>query len=89
MLSTRGQRIREGHFILGVVCALGFSMGFQDWYGLEGYLEYVQTHWTELPWWLGALVATTCYLTNRWLVYRQGRDDRRREKAHAENYPVH
>lgn len=81
MLSTKGQRIREGHFFLGVMCALGFYMAFQDWYGLEGYVEYIRAHWTELPWWLGALIATACYIANRWLVYKQGREDARREQA--------
>lgn len=36
-------------FLCGVSAAAGFSMFFQDLKGLDGYIEYLRSNWTDLP----------------------------------------
>lgn len=50
-------RRHRQQFLLGAVFAFAIGSGFQDWYGLEGYIAYSRTHWNPVPWWLwGVLV---------------------------------
>lgn len=42
-------------FSYGMIAMLGFTMLHQDWMGREKYLEYVQHHWINLHWSIGAI----------------------------------
>ena len=44
-------------FIAGVMCQVGVSMAFQDWLGLERYIEVVRVNWVDLHWLMGASIA--------------------------------
>jgi hypothetical protein len=42
-------------------------MAVQDWYGLEGWKAVLDSHWVELPWWVGAMIcvgALGCHVFN-------------------------
>jgi hypothetical protein len=41
---------------MGVLWQMGFVMAFQDWMGLERYIEYVQANWWDLHWLVGATI---------------------------------
>lgn len=41
----------------GIAFYMGFTMLIQDYLGLEGYIEFVRTHWTDLHWIVGLLIA--------------------------------
>lgn len=36
-------------FILGVAWHAATMMFYQDWHGLEGYIEQVRARWVEIP----------------------------------------
>jgi len=42
-------------FRAGIVAALSAHMAIQDWYGLEGYIQHLQTWWVDVPWWVSAV----------------------------------
>ena len=44
-------------FFYGMFFYMGFNMLLQDYLGLEGYITFVRTHWTELHWGIGLLIA--------------------------------
>lgn len=48
------------HFSLGICTVGAVYMAIQDWYGLQGYLELVASHWIELPWQFSAVMAVAC-----------------------------
>ena len=41
----------------GFIAAIGVNMAFQDYHGLEGYIEYCRGHWVDLPVWVGCVFA--------------------------------
>ena len=43
----------------GFATYLGINMLIQDWLGLEGYIAFVRTHWAEIHWVVGLLIAAT------------------------------
>jgi hypothetical protein len=54
-------------FMLGMLFAQACYMGFQDYLGLERYMEIVKARWWELPSWVGfglAGVVFICQLIN-------------------------
>ena len=66
--------LRYMSWSVGGGCAgnVGIHMTVQDWYGLEGYIEFCREHWIDLHWIWGALIATTAlylYLSRRLRVW--------------------
>ena len=45
------QQPEPSRFWFGVLCALCCSLAFQDYFGLEGYIEILRKHWLSLPSW--------------------------------------
>lgn len=44
-------------FWCGFLVNTGITMAHQDWYGLEGFIVYLQSHWIDLHWLVGASLA--------------------------------
>lgn len=47
---TRKGALNRGFFI-GLMMALLSQLFFQDFMGLEAYVDTVRRHWINLPWW--------------------------------------
>jgi len=47
-------------FWLGVIAALCAMSMFQDWLGMEAYLEFARSHWIVIPWWLWLVPIGVC-----------------------------
>lgn len=41
----------------GVLFGVGSIMAFQDWLGLDGYIQHLQSHWINLHWGVGVFMA--------------------------------
>lgn len=49
-------------FGFGFFAHVGWVMAFQDWLGLEAYIEFCRTNWVNLHWIVGATLAA-------WMIY--------------------
>lgn len=49
-------QLSSSSFWHGIAVSAGLSSMFQDWLGLDGFIEHLRGHWINMPWWLGALV---------------------------------
>ncbi len=59
-------------FWCGFAVNTGIHMAVQDWYGLEGYIEFCREHWIDLHWLVGvtiAVVAGYLYMSRRLRVW--------------------
>lgn len=73
------KQISQHGFWRGVVVAAALSVAYQDWLGLERYVEHSRKYWVELPWWVGGLVAAAT-------IVLQVRAERRARDADTADY---
>jgi hypothetical protein len=71
-LTMKTNRLRSS-FWYGILFAIAVHIAFEDYLGLEGYVSFVRSHWTELPWAVGATLAL-------FWCFMQGVNENRHEK---------
>jgi hypothetical protein len=70
MLITKLWRIWATAFLFGISASASAHALFQDYLGLDGYIQYVRTHWVNLPLWVS--------ITNLAFIFGWGVAARRR-----------
>lgn len=57
-------------FWYGFAFSTGVHMFVQDWHGQEGYIEFVRTHWVDLHWGVGLLIAALGFTLHQAMLGR-------------------
>lgn len=53
----QGDSLVKSHFWFGMLFSTGLTMAYQDYLGLEAYIERCRVCWIDLPWQVGASMA--------------------------------
>lgn len=67
-MTPRDQMVRA--FVLGMITMLCMISLFQDWMGLEGYIEYLRDHWFDI-WWVLWVLPILYNLLALYSMYRK------------------